>query len=218
MDDNLEIARVWKLWRDVNAHATAAYAAREISETEYWLLKDAFPGFHAQKWMHRDAENGEFDNLTKALIIARQKAKEPRVGAAKKKPDRLNQEELRRVQLGWKADYDGQTLISFMKTVNRENSKFSEAKMYGRIMPIVNSSGVGKSRLVDEYSKRKLGIVYTLRQDHESDYPPGDPEIYHFLRHRPEKPQEPYVEHARVVSLFAASIVIGILFKLPSNN
>lgn len=44
-------------------------------------------------------------------------------------------------------------------------------------MPIVQSSGAGKSRLMDHYGKTHLGVVYTLRVYDQSGYPPGDPEI-----------------------------------------
>ena len=61
------------------------------------------------------------------------------------------------------------SLATFMKTMNRENSKFAEDKTYGRIMKIVNPSGVGKRRPVDEYSKKALdslddGFVFPIQQ------------------------------------------------------
>ena len=97
MAEVLQAVRLaWDLWREVEEHGTAAYDARKISEAEYWLLRSAFPTFCAHKWMQRDAARGEFDKLTKALI-AGERAKEPQVETAKKQPDRLNQEELRRV-------------------------------------------------------------------------------------------------------------------------
>lgn len=50
-------------------------------------------------------------------------------------------------------------------------------------MPIVNSSGVGKSRCIDELGKSgPLVVSVVLRAGDDNGYPPGDPEIYDFLR------------------------------------
>ena len=52
---------------------------------------------------------------------------------------------------------------------------------YAKTMPIIQSSGTGKSRLLDEISKEFLTISFILRRPMEDGYPPGDPEITTFL-------------------------------------
>ena len=40
---------------------------------------------------------------------------------------------------------------------------------------------MGKSRLMDEISKSHLTILFTFRQNGESGFPPGDPEVTRFV-------------------------------------
>jgi len=52
-------------------------------------------------------------------------------------------------------------------------------------MPIVQSSGTSKSRLIDFHSTVITRICYTLQWDGHGGYLPGDPEITQFLAGSP---------------------------------
>ena len=121
-------------------------------------------------------------------------------------------------QLAWKQEYIGQTHAVFDQVLIGCESSFNPVTHYARYMPIVQSSGAGKSRLIDFHSTIFTGICYTLRWDDHSGYPPGDPEVTQFLTTK----YNPIVEeqtmawnHAKFIALFAATINQG---KSSSNT
>ncbi|KAH8983004.1 hypothetical protein EDB86DRAFT_3126111 [Lactarius hatsudake] len=57
----------------------------------------------------------------------------------------------------------------------------SEAQIYGRYCSIVQSSGMGKLRLLDEFSKNFFLIPINLRASTDQGYPPADSEVRNFL-------------------------------------
>lgn len=71
-----------------------------------------------------------------------------------------------------------------------------------RAVSIVQSSGTGKSRLVDEISKSFLGISFALRLDGETGYPPGDHEITRYLRSS---------DHARDIHVNFVGLLVGVI-------
>ena len=75
-------------------------------------------------------------------------------------------------------------------------------------MPIIQSSGTGKFRLVDELRKEALAISFTLRDNGETGYPPGDTEVTKYLKAGAH--DEELVKHARVIALFGASFTYGM--------
>jgi hypothetical protein len=60
--------------------------------------------------------------------------------------------------------------------------KWVGRKKYAAFMPVMNSSGVGKSRCINELgTKGPLVVNLVLRSGNDAGYPPGDPELYDFL-------------------------------------
>lgn len=82
----------------------------------------------------------------------------------------------------WKDRYYGNSLKAFLSNINHYQSEWPTKNYYSRAVSIVQSSGTGKSRLVDEITKRFLGISFALRLEGETGYPPGDSEITRYLR------------------------------------
>ncbi|KAF8246830.1 hypothetical protein K440DRAFT_661732 [Wilcoxina mikolae CBS 423.85] len=74
---------------------------------------------------------------------------------------------------------------------------------YCKLIPIIQSSGMGKSRLVDETSKDLFTISFTLRSGEESGYPPGDPEVTEYMDSSLEMGDAHM--HARAAALIAAA-------------
>ena len=81
---------------------------------------------------------------------------------------------------------------------------------YAKTMPIIQSSGTGKSRLLDEISKEFLTMSFVLRHPAEDGYPPGDPEITKILtgmgKTTATKARLNAVLHARAVALLAGTL------------
>jgi hypothetical protein len=76
---------------------------------------------------------------------------------------------------------------------------------------IEQSSGTGKSRLMDEYATSRVGIIYTIRTGKQSGYPTGDLEVTNFLRSALEtnSGKKRCTEHANVICLLAATFRFG---------
>jgi hypothetical protein len=46
----------------------------------------------------------------------------------------------------------------------------NSSKLYARLLPLVQSSGMGKSRLIDELSKKYFVIPLNLREGNYGDF------------------------------------------------
>jgi hypothetical protein len=123
---------------------------------------------------------------------------------------------LRRTKSSFERPYIGKSLDAFIEHTAKINRTFKGSESYGRIMSTVQSSGVGKSKLFDELGKRVLLVGFCLRENGETGYPPGDPEILSYLKGylgAAESFQTPAVlnlhAHTRAISLILAVLQIG---------
>ena len=85
------------------------------------------------------------------------------------------------LQRDWEDEYLGDShhvLRRFLQA--EENTNFLKNR-YAKVIPIIQTSGMGKSQLVSEISKEYLTISFVLRRDLYSGYPFGDPEVTDFL-------------------------------------
>jgi hypothetical protein len=103
----------------------------------------------------------------------------------------------------WKRPFWGDSVNVLKELLLDEERVFQEDKFYAKSMTIIQSSGTGKSRLLDELSKEFLTISFALRHPHkDGGWPPGDLEITHFLTCSTD-----YKElTARAVALLAAAL------------
>jgi len=111
------------------------------------------------------------------------------------------------IKKAWMRDFVGGAVTSFTRVVNNAERKFCDYNDYAKFMPIVQSSGAGKSRLIDEYSRSAVGIIFTFRFGEQSGYPPGDVEITDLLRNFARNPSS---DHATVIAVLAAAIKLGM--------
>jgi len=114
----------------------------------------------------------------------------------------------------WTSEYIGQSLHALKEKLTIYNTRFqTNSDLYARIMAIVQSSGTGKSRLVDELGGDALSISFTLRENGASGYPPGDPEIVKFLKvdnwNVGDKNFNAACKHARLISFLGAAVSEG---------
>lgn len=63
---------------------------------------------------------------------------------------RYSPDRARDLEEGWHQQYQGTTLEHFLQAMTWYESNYDPVKHYGRIVAIIQSSGSGKSRLVDE--------------------------------------------------------------------
>ncbi|KAF8637023.1 hypothetical protein AX17_003092 [Amanita inopinata Kibby_2008] len=80
----------------------------------------------------------------------------------------------------WEYDYIGtahQCLYQVMTSYCRDNSK----RTYGRFLSVVQSSGTGKSRMIDELSKEHIVIPINLRGPRSTGFPPGDMNVSEYI-------------------------------------
>ena len=82
----------------------------------------------------------------------------------------------------WGDSYYGDSVKAFLANIYRYESAWSRSGFYCKALSIIQSSGTGKSRLVDEISKEFLSLSFVLRLEGETGYPPGDHEITKYLR------------------------------------
>ena len=113
---------------------------------------------------------------------------------------------LNELYASWNEPYYGDSVDALEKTLIRyEGNTESEARqLYAKMLPIIQSSGMGKSRLVDELSRRLITTTFTLRQNESSGYPPGDPEVTAFVRGSFSKLS--WFVHGRAVALMAGIV------------
>jgi hypothetical protein len=108
----------------------------------------------------------------------------------------------------WTSNYVGQSLLALKAKVRTYHTHFENStRLYARIMSIVQSSGTGKSRLVNELGGSAFGICFTLRDNGSSGFPPGDPEVVKFLK--ADLHLEDALVHARLVCFLGAAVTIG---------
>lgn len=79
---------------------------------------------------------------------------------------------------------------------------------FAKTLSIIQSSGTGKSRLVDELSKELFTVSFTLRPVGETGYPPSDPEITEFLRRG--QGNDEYTNHTQAAALIAGALQQGM--------
>ena len=97
----------------------------------------------------------------------------------------------------------GNTCNALTETLQAEDQCFEPDTYYARMISIIQSSGMGKSRLLDEMSKRFLTVSFALRGPDDTGLPPGDDEIRGFLIQTSGKDEE---HNARAVALLAATL------------
>lgn len=87
---------------------------------------------------------------------------------------------------------------------------------YSKSISIIQSSGMGKSRLAAELGLIVFSITFTFRNDRDGGYPPGDYEVLQFLQppgRRAVDIKDRVDIHSRVASVLAYSLCYGKKFR-----
>jgi hypothetical protein len=91
----------------------------------------------------------------------------------------------------WRHNFYGDAITAFQWVVENAEKNFDMDSDYAKFIPIIQSSGMGKSRLIDQYASPTVGIVFTLRYGMQTGYPPGDIEITNLLRTTQTEHEQP---------------------------
>lgn len=116
--------------------------------------------------------------------------------------DSLNIGSLRSMQDAWRDKFAGNAHLSLLGVLDHMEENFLD-ETYAKLVPVVQSSGVGKSRLMDEISRMRLGICYTFRLQGQTGFPPGDREIADFVL---SSVLPNTSEHSCIVALLSATV------------
>lgn len=130
---------------------------------------------------------------------------------------------LRLLHEQWNSEYRGPAITALRDQIEAYESldgSVWDNRYYAKIIPVIQSSGMGKSRLIDQLSKEHVGLSYVLRSNGESGYPPGDVEVTRFLLSFPHN--DIVDAHSRMLALLQASLtqlnewVSAVLTKTPN--
>ena len=91
---------------------------------------------------------------------------------------------LRDLRKDWNNEYFPPSLVALQDLVQRYQ-QLPVNSYYARTLVFVQSSGMGKSRLVDSFGEVCPMINFILREEGTTGFPPADPEILSFLREKP---------------------------------
>ncbi|KAF8346723.1 hypothetical protein F5887DRAFT_1073392 [Amanita rubescens] len=97
----------------------------------------------------------------------------------------------------WERPYVGKAHICLYKVIEAHRKSYN---VYGRILPVVQSSGAGKSRMVDELSKEHLVIPINLRPERERGFPAADHTVREFF----DKDTSQWGVYTRYAAFFTA--------------
>ena len=144
--------------------------------------------------------DGCFSNRLTILVLTKYRSNENTV---------IEDTLFRGLYQGWNTKFKGASARALRKLVRAEETNFWAAAHYSKTIPIIQSSGTGKSHLLDEISKDFLTVTFVLKLQGEAGYPPGDQEIMEFLigaSDRTTEAQRNATLHARVVALLGGAI------------
>ncbi|KDQ06114.1 hypothetical protein BOTBODRAFT_181892 [Botryobasidium botryosum FD-172 SS1] len=82
----------------------------------------------------------------------------------------------------WKYPFQGSAHKALLKRLRHLEKTWSkELNHYAKFVPLIQSSGTGKSRLLDEMAKEAYVIPLNIRDSREKGYPLADPGVLNFL-------------------------------------
>lgn len=100
--------------------------------------------------------------------------------------DEKYQSEVQELQRHWSTTkYRGNTahvLLNILRYWEKEVD-LKQKEIYAKFMPVMNSSGLGKSKAVDQLGELGMLVITVILRNSKRDagFPPGDPEVFDFL-------------------------------------
>jgi len=119
--------------------------------------------------------------------------------------------DVRPIRAHWRDDFRGQSVQAFFQALQRR--KNSPLLYYSKSLHIIQSSGAGKSRLIQQCGETVMTTSFVVRvaavAGKATGFPPADPEIYELFVNPKEKNRDQHaVSFAFLKGIFAASKLI----------
>lgn len=97
----------------------------------------------------------------------------------------------------WKVPYYPDSLDALKDFVQHyERAVEAENAYYGKIITFIQSSGMGKSRLVDAFGEKCPMVNFVLRKEGSTGYPPSDSEIVSLVMRQPVETQQSEIDNS----------------------
>lgn len=207
MPGHAEPGACWRTIQLLNDLAPARGAADDALITENWVKVVDIVGEDTELRrlvLHHDVEHGALDKAFRRLRVALAPEPSARTPLNVWDFEEPFYKDLHKIQRAWNAPFVGEVGEIFHAIVGQA-AKF-EDDYDAKVMSVVQSSGAGKSRLIDRYGINNLGVIFTFRTGFQSDYPPGDPEILRLLHgtFSPYSESKISTEHAIAVGLLGS--------------
>lgn len=105
----------------------------------------------------------------------------------------------------WSKEFKGASLTALCRYLEEQERTWSHQNYYAKTIPVIQSSGMGKSRLLSELGKTTVSVYYTTRDPHETGYPPGDKMIRDFFFQHGDNKQAREISNVLAISLLTAT-------------
>lgn len=119
--------------------------------------------------------------------------------------------DVRPIRAHWRDDFRGQSVQAFFEALKRR--KNSSVPYYSKSIHVIQSSGAGKSRLIQQCGETVMTTSFVVRAaavaGEATGFPPADPEIYELFVNPKGKDRDKHaVGFAFLKGIFAASKLI----------
>jgi hypothetical protein len=114
----------------------------------------------------------------------------------------------------WNGKYHGLSVSALKERLAGFEAQAAQDcnRYYSKSFPLIQSSGVGKSRLAWELSKEMMAITFILRPTDYTRYPPGDFEVFGFLLGATSSIEI----HSAMIAILGAALELGEFY--PSSS
>ncbi|KAI5781001.1 hypothetical protein DFH27DRAFT_529416 [Peziza echinospora] len=107
----------------------------------------------------------------------------------------------------WTQPFQGDGARTFQLVLEQNETFFDPTIYYAKVLPIIQSSGMGKSRLIAEFSRLHCGVIFTFRTNKQTGYPPGDSEVTKYsIMSAKGKTKSDLIQHSVVLALLSSAI------------
>ena len=115
----------------------------------------------------------------------------------------------------WDDPFLGCSRELLIQRLRESDYQFRLDRQYSKIFDTIQSTGMGKSRLVHEVCFQIMSVCFVLRRTGEAGFPLGDDEVYAFLT---GGAADDYKDaHLRATALLGATFTLGKWLSLSEG-
>jgi len=131
-------------------------------------------------------------------------------------PVETPEEQAARLDAMFTQDYHGEAAELFAGALKKYNKFYNSSRNFGRCIPIVQSSGTGKSRLVAELGNQvvTLSVCFRKSKDPKAGWPPADEPAYSFFKDE----RNPEYKGEELAAAFLGALMDVVAEKLEARD